>query len=200
MLDPASDNRTTLTFFKPMPIRIRHSAVNPLVFSLILGGCAGEPTAVQPDRVFTLVGTLGVARWTSADVPGSTEARPGTTLPAFLVCETENADPQAKAAAVVDRATLTLRGDGTSELELTSGTWWRAGETTGGSGGTISEVGRWTEPTAGTIHLTGFSTAVFNAPLQYTDAGGGLTAMTFKCPGGSSAASLTPQLVFSRAP
>ena len=183
-----------------MPTLIRRSAFNPLVLSLILAGCAAEPTAVRTDRVFTLVGTLGAARWTSADVPGSTETRPGTTLPAFLVCETEDGDPQMKAAAVVDRGTLTLRGDGTSELELTAGTWWKAGAVIGGSGGTISELGRWTEPTPGTITLSGFSTVAFNAPLQYTDAGGGLTAMTFECPGGSSTASVTPQLVFSRAP
>ena len=53
---------------------------------------------------------------------------------------------------------------------------------------------------AGTITLSEFSTVAFNAPLQYTDAGGGLTSMTFECPGVSSTASLTPQLVFSRAP
>ena len=183
-----------------MLIRIRRSAFNPLVLSLILAGCATDITAVQPDRVFTLVGTLDVARWTSIDVPGSTEIRPGTTLPAYLVCAPEEGDSQAKAAAVVDRGTLTLRGDGTSELELTAGTWWRSGAVTGGSGGSISEFGRWTEPTPGTIHLNGFATAVFSAPLRYTDTGSGLTAMTFACPGGSSTASLTPQLVFSLAP
>ena len=183
-----------------MPTRIRNTAFNPIVLSLILAGCTAEITAVQTDRVFTLVGTLGAERWTSADVPGSTETRPGTTLPAFLVCETEGGDSQAKSAAVIDRGTLTLHGDGTSRLELTAGTWWRTGTATGGSGGTISEFGRWTEPTPGTIHLSGFATAVFNAPLHYTEIGSGLTAMTFACPGGSSTASLTPQLVFSRVP
>ena len=182
-----------------MPIRINRSAFIPLTLSLFLAGCAAEITTVQPDRVFTLVGTLGAPRWTSVDVPSSTETRPGTTLPAFLVCETADGDTQARAAAVVDRGTLTLRPNGTSRLELTTGTWWRTGASTGGSGGTISELGRWTELAPGTIHLSGFATAVFNAPLQYTELGGGLTAMTFACPGGSSTASLTPQLVFSRA-
>lgn len=181
-----------------MPIPIRHRAFNLLVLSLILAGCAAETTAVQPDRVFTLVGTLGAARWTSPDVPGSTQTRPGTTLPAFLVCETEEGNSEVKAAAVVDRGTLTLRGDGTTRLELATGTWWRAGQVTGGSGGSISEFGRWTEPTPGRIHLNGFSTVVFNAPLQYTEAGSGLATMTFACPGVSSTASVTPELLFSR--
>ena len=180
-----------------MPIRIRHRTLNPLILSLVLAGCAAEPTALPTDRVFNLVGTLGAARWTSVDVPGSTETRPGTTLPAFFVCETSGGDAQAKAAAVIDRATLTLHADGTTRFELTSGTWWRAAATSGGSGGTISEFGRWTEPTPGTIHLSGFATVAFNAPFRYTETGSGLTAMTFACPGGSSTAVLTPELVFT---
>ena len=181
-----------------MPIRIRPSTFHPLILSLVLAGCGVETTTVSTDRVFTLVGTLGAARWTSVDVPGSTESRPGTTLPAFLVCKTEEGDADVKAAAVVDRGTLTLYGDGTSRLELTAGTWWRAGVVAGGSGRAISEFGRWVEPAPGTIQLSGFPTAAFNSPLQYTEAGSGLTAMTFECPGVSSALSLTSQLVFSR--
>ncbi len=183
-----------------MPLRTLHSAFTRVVFSLILTGCASEITDVHPDRVFTLVGTLGAERWMSADVPGSTETRPGTTLPAFLVCESDDGVVGAKAAAVVDRGTLTLHGDGAARLELTAGTWWRAGTVIGGSGRTISELGRWTEPTRGTIQLSGFATVVFDTPLQYTETGGGLTAMTFQCPGGSSTASLTPELVFSLTP
>ena len=192
--------QTTLTPrpFTVMPIRIRRAAFNPLVLSLILAGCSAEITDVQTDRVFTLVGTAGAARWTSADVPGSTETRPGTTLPAFLVCETDDGISEAKAAAVIDRGTLTLRGDGTANLELTAGTWWRAGSVSGGSSRTISESGRWTEPTPGTIHLNGFATVALNAPFQYTELGSGLTAMTFACPGGSNTVSLRPELVFSR--
>lgn len=180
-----------------MLIRIFSTSLNPLVLSLLLAGCAADPTAVRADRTFTLVGTLGVARWTSADVPGSTESRPGTTLPAFLVCATESADAHVKAAAVIDRAALTLHADGTARFDLTSGTWWKDGLATGGSGGTISEYGRWSEPTPGTIQLTAFATVAFSAPLRYTEAGSGLTAMTFACPGASSTATLTPELVFS---
>ena len=182
-----------------MKIQIRNSAVNLVAVVLILAACAAEITTVPTDRVFTLVGTLGAERWTSIDVPGSTEPRPGTTLPAFLVCRTSEGDSQAKAAAVVDRGILTLRGDGTSRLELTAGTWWRNGAVVGGSGGTISEFGRWSEPTPGTIHLSGFVTVAFKAPFHYTEAGSGLTSMTFSCPGGSGTESLTPELVFSRA-
>ena len=181
-----------------MPIRISRRVCSLLALSLILAGCASEITDVPADRVFALVGTLGAPRWTSADVPGSTETRQGTTLPAFLVCETASSDPEAKAAAI-DRGTLTLRGDGTADIELTAGTWWRNGVTSGGSGGTISESGRWTEPTPGTIHLSGFATVAFNAPFQHTELGSGLTTMVFSCPGGSSTASLAPQLVFRRA-
>ena len=181
-----------------MPLPICRSALNSLVLSLILAGCTADVTAAPTERVFSLVGTLGAARWTSVDVPGSTETRPGTTLPAFLVCETDDGDSQAKAAAVIDRGTLTLREDGSSELELTAGTWWTTGAVVGGSGRTLSEFGRWSEPTPGTIHLSGFATAVFDAPLQYTEIGSGLTTMTFECPGASSTASLTPELVFTR--
>lgn len=181
-----------------MLIRIRRSAYILLALSLTLAGCTGEITAVRPHRVFTLVGTLGAERWTSVDVPGSTVTRPGTTLPAFLVCEAEDGDTQLKAAAIVDRGTLTLQSDGTSRLELTAGTWWTDGAAAGATGGTISELGRWTEPTPGTIHLSGFATAIFNAPFQYTESGSGLTSMTFACPGRSSTESLTPELVFSQ--
>ena len=181
-----------------MTLRIRRHTLNPLLFTLMLAGCANEITNVAPDRVFTLIGTLGAERWTSADVPGSTETRPGTTLPAFLICETETGDSQAKAAAVIDRGILTLRADGTSHLELTTGTWWRAGVVSGASGETISESGRWTEPTPGTIHISGFTTVAFRAPFRYTEIGGGLTKMTFGCPGTSVTESVTPELVFSR--
>lgn len=181
-----------------MSIQFRRTAFRSLASALLLAGCTAEPTEVETVRVFTLVGTLGAARWTSVDVPGSTETRPGTTLPAFLVCSTDDTSSQVKAAAVVDRATLTLHADGTSKLELTAGTWWQSGAVVGGSGGSISEFGRWTESQPGTIQLSGFSTVAFNAPFQYTEAGGGLTAITFACPGVSSAASLTPQLMFTR--
>jgi hypothetical protein len=181
-----------------MKIRIRTDARKPLLFALILAGCGGDITNVHTDRVFTLVGTLGAERWTSVEVPGSTETRPGTTLPAFLVCGMETGDSHAKAAVVVDRGTLTLHGDGTSKLELTTGTWWRVGGLMGSSGQTIAEFGRWTEPTPGTINLSGFTTIAFNAPLHYTEIGSGLTEMTFACPGASTTGSLTPQLVFSR--
>lgn len=180
-----------------MIFRIRRNACIPLFLSLILAGCAAEFTAVQTDRVFTLVGTLGAPRWTSPDVPGSTVTRPGTTLPAFLVCETGN-DSQLRAAAVIDRGTLTLRGDGTSELELGAGAWWSSDGVIGGSGSSVSEFGRWTEPTPGTIHLSGFTTVGFKGPFQYTESGSGLVAMTVPCPSVSSAVSLTPELVFSR--
>ncbi len=182
-----------------MPIRLPLCAFIPVIFSLLLAGCASDITDVQADRVFTLVGTLGAARWTSVDVPGSTETRPGTTLPAFLVCEAEDGSSQAKAAAIIDRGTLTLRADGSAHLELTAGTWWRAGTVSGSSSRTTSELGRWTESESGTIHLSGFTTVTFHAPFQYTELGSGLTAMMFDCPGGSSTASLTPQLVFSQA-
>jgi hypothetical protein len=166
--------------------------------SLLLAGCTTETTEVQPDRVYTLVGTLGAPRWTSADVPGSTETRQGTTLPAFLVCQSEEPDSEVKAAAVVDRGTLTLRADGTAKVELTSGTWYKAGGVTGGSGGPIAEFGRWTEAQPGTIQLNGFTTIAFSAPLQVTETGSALTTMTFECPGASGIASVAPQLVFSR--
>ena len=175
-----------------------HSSAAAVVLFLTLAGCAGEPTAVTTTRVFTLTGTLGVPRWNSVDVPGSTETRPGTTLPAFLVCATEDG-AQARAAAVIDRGALTLLSDGTAKLELTAGTWWSVGLSSGGSGGSITEFGRWSEATPGTIHLSGFTTAAFDAPLQYTEAGA-LTAMTFECPGVSTTPRLTSELTFNREP
>ena len=175
------------------------TARRAVVLAFGLAACA-EPTVVQTDRVFILVGTQGAARWNSPDVPGSLKTRPGTTLPAFLVCETENAQVPTWAAAVVDRGTLRLHDDGTSRLELTAGTWWKTHATNGGSGGPISEYGRWTELTRGTIHLSGFTTIAFDAPLQYTELGNGLTSMTFECPGVSSATTLTSELIFRLAP
>lgn len=171
----------------------------PLALAVIVSllGCANEPTVPPSTRAFTLVGTLGVPRWNSDEVPGSTETRPGTTLPAFLVCETADGNTLTRAAAVIDRGVLTLHGDGTARLDLTSGTWWSTGGSSGASGGSISEFGRWTEENRGTIQLTGFTTARFDAPLQYTEMGAAQTVMTFECPGASAVPSLRPELVFS---
>ena len=146
------------------------------------------------------MGTLGVPRWSSDEVPGSTETRPGTTLPAFLVCETGDGNALTRAAAVIDRGVLTLHGDGTARLDLTSGTWWSTGGSSGASGGSNSEFGRWTEETRGTIELGGFATARFDTPLQYTESGAALTAMTFECPGVSTTPRLAPELIFTREP
>ena len=189
---------TILQFFRQMPIRIRPATFFPLVLSLAVAGCGDEITVRTNDRVFTLVGTLNAARWNSHEVPGSTESRPGTTLPAFLVCETAADASQAKAAAVIDRGVLTLHEGGTATLELTTGTWWKAEGATGASGGSVSEFGRWAERSPGTIDLSGFTTVLFNAPLRYTEAGSAVTPMTLDCPGLSSTRGVSPDLVFNR--
>ena len=40
----------------------------------------------------------------------------------------------------------------------------------------------------------------FAAPLQYTELGSALTSATFECPGISSVASLTSELIFQQTP
>jgi hypothetical protein len=187
----------TLDPSMPIPARLSRTPLLLLALSFLLTGCAAESTSVPADRVFDLIGTQGHARWTTADVPGSTETRPGMTLPAFLVCGDDAAASGSRAAVVVDRGTLVLRANGTAELELTAGTWWQAGPVSGGTSGTIREFGRWTEPTAGTVQLSGFTTARFDAPLQHTELGSGLAAMSFACPSASGAVGVTPELVFS---
>lgn len=159
-------------------------------------GCSATPNEPNTTRVFSGIGAYDVEQWMDPSVPGSAEARSGSSLPIYFVCQVDG-DSSARAAAILTNAELRLYANGSAEIQLQVGTWARAGGSVSATSETISRWGSWNDANANAIELTGFGIPGLGATLQHTELGHAELPLTLACPSAASVPSVRPTLSFS---
>jgi hypothetical protein len=159
-------------------------------------GCTDSPIEPSAARVFSGIGAYDVEQWMDPSVPGSGEARSGTSLPIYFVCPVDG-DSSARAAAILTNAELRLFANGTAEIQLAVGTWASANGGVTASSEIITRWGNWSEEDPNAIELSGFGIPGLGARLAHTELGHAELPITLACPSAASVTNVQPTLSWS---
>jgi len=159
-------------------------------------GCSDSPIEPNTTRVFSGAGAYDVEQWMDPSVPGSGEARSGSSLPIYFVCPVDG-DSSARAAAVLTGAELRLFANGSAQIQLQVGSYARVNGGVSATSETITRWGNWNDANANAIELSGFGIPGLGTTLQHTELGHAELPLTLACPRAASVPSVQPTLSFS---